>query len=112
MKKMHAALNSMSNFIEKIEMYISTIVVYLFSYDSVDKAVLDAPHKIKRIDLTVKKGNRDTQSVGITLSPANRVPLNPIDGTPKKSNIKQVQIGTLSVFTYYLCLRYSIMYFC
>jgi len=86
-------LNLMSKFIEK-NSNVLKLFFFLFSYDAVDKALLYRPHIIKKIEVHLTKGNRNSQSTLIT-SPKNiQAESNYSDSASrKKSILKQVQIG-------------------
>ena len=71
--------------------------MFRFSYDSVDKILVYAPHRIGRIDVNVRKGDRQVRrrrspTPGRTSERHEKN--NPPDAIPKKSNLKTVTIST------------------
>lgn len=67
---------------------------FLFSYDSVDKALLDIPHSIRRIEIQLEKAGREEATSDIL--PA-KIPASPLNNEPavmqKELRQKQRQAG-------------------
>jgi hypothetical protein len=73
----------------------------LFSYDAVDKALLDAPHMIKKVNVSTRKGDRNNQSEHIIPAKIIQKVDNSNTGAgPRKSIMKQVQIGMSNTLIY------------
>ncbi len=76
-----------------------------------DKALLDRPHRIKNIELDLKKASRkgrfETSTAAKTTQAASN---NNTSAVPKKSNMKQVQIGISTILTCFVCFRRLIFY--
>jgi hypothetical protein len=77
--------------------------LFQFSYDSVDRILLAAPHRIGKIDVDVKKGDRDvprrrSRTPGPTLK-SDSDNNNP-GVISKKSNLKQVTMSMSMAFLF------------
>ncbi len=74
-----------------------------FSYDSVDQILLNSPHRIGRIDVSVRKGDRDVpRRRSPTPGPTPKTDNNNRSGViSKKSNLKQVTMSMSMPFFLY-----------
>jgi hypothetical protein len=99
--KTHAVLNSTSMFIYKKKLKCIQPIFSLFSYDAVDKALLNVPHMIKKVNVSIRKGDRNNRSEHIP--PAKIIQKVDSSNTgvgPRKPILKQVQIGMSNTLIY------------
>jgi hypothetical protein len=77
----------------------------------VDKALLDRPHRIKNIELDLKKGNRKGRFETFTHAKTTQAAWdNNTSVVPKKSNVKQVPIRMSTLVTCLIYFHRSILY--
>ncbi|CAF1018672.1 unnamed protein product [Adineta steineri] len=81
--------------IDKMTMDDKKWIIKFDYYDSVDKILLDSPHRIGSIDVSVEKGKRDMQrrQSFVPEPPFNTQTINTTGGILKKSNLKQVTMN-------------------
>ncbi|CAF0765289.1 unnamed protein product [Adineta steineri] len=81
--------------IDEMKMDGKKWIITFDDYDSVDKILLDSPHQIKSIDVSVEKNNRDMQHrQSFAPEPTFNTQNNNNTGVvPQKSNLKQVTMN-------------------
>jgi hypothetical protein len=104
--KILVVLNSMSKLIEK-NSDVLKLLFFLLSYDAVDKVLLHRPHIIRNIEVHLTKGNRYSQSATTSPKTIQTEYSNNHSVLPRRSILKQVQIGIYNVFDF--IIQYCIL---